>query len=80
MNNGDELYKVLLDSVECFGYFAKDRRSNIGAVLDEIKDREDLIEIEMEEGTYSGDGDPYQFYLKYDFQESKVVKLENGYY
>ena len=76
VNSGEELYSVLADSVESFKYFSQ----RIERLLGNIKDRDDLIEIEMEEGTHFDEGNPYQFYLKYDFKQSKVIKLENGYY
>ena len=81
VNTGKDLYNVLVDSVECFEYFANEDRSDICKILDEIKDRDDLVEIELEERTDPDDSEAesYQFYLKYDFRESKVVELEDGY-
>ena len=76
VETGEDLYDALVKSVQSVEYFSE----NIERLLDDIDDRDDLIEIEMEEGTNFDDGNPYQFYLKYDFKNSKVIKLEDGYY
>lgn len=76
VETGEDLYDVLVDSVQSVEYFSE----NIERLLEDIEDRDDLIELEMEEGTHFDDGNPYQFYLKYDFKNSKVIKLEDGYY
>lgn len=76
VETGEDLYDVLVDSVQSVEYFSE----NIERMLEDIEDRDDLIELVMEEGTHFDDGNPYQFYLKYDFKQSKVVKLEDGYY
>lgn len=76
VETGEDLYDALVNSVQSVEYFSE----NIEGLLEDIDDREDLIEIEMEEGTHFDEGNPYQFYLKYDFKQSKVIKLEDGYY
>lgn len=76
VETGEDLYDALVSSVQSVEYFSE----NIERLLEDIEDRDDLIEIEMEEGTNFDEGNPYQFYLKYDFKNSKVVKLEDGYY
>lgn len=76
VETGEDLYDVLANSIESFEYFSEDMESLLG----HIEERDDLIEIEMEEVTHFDDGNPYQFYLKYDFKQSKVIKLEDGYY
>lgn len=80
VSSGKDLRKVLSDSVESFNYFAKGKNSNILAVLDEVKERDELIELVLEEGTHFDDGKPYHFHLKYDFEQSKAIELEDGYY
>ena len=76
VETGEDLYDVLVDSVQSVEYFSE----NIERLLEDIEDRDDLIELEMEEGTHFDEGQPYQFYLKYDFKQSKAIKLEDGYY
>lgn len=79
VKNGEELYKVLMDSVESFEYFSQD----VNGLLENIKSRDELIEIELEEETHSdevADHDIYKFHLKYDFKNSRVIELEDGYY
>ena len=80
VNSGKDLYAVLADSIESFTYFAKEGRSNICDVLDGVKNRDDLIDIELKEETHFDGEKTYQFYLKYDFKQSRVIKKEDGYY
>ena len=76
VETGEDLYDALVNSVESVEYFSE----NIERLLKDIEDREDLIKIEMEEETNFDDGNPYQFYLKYDFNNSEVIELKDGYY
>ena len=77
VTSGKDLRKVLSDSIESFNYFAKGKNSNIFAVLDEIKERDELIELILEEGTHFDDGKPYHFHLKYDFEQSKAIEYND---
>ena len=79
VKTGEELYKVLMDSVESFEYFSQ----GVNGLLENIKSRDDLIEIELEEETHSdevADHEIYKFHLKYDFKNAKVIELEDGYH
>ena len=75
VETGEDLYDVLVDSVQRVEYFSE----NIEKMLKDIEDRDDLIELEMEENTHFDEGRPYHFNLKYNFVDYKVINLENGY-
>lgn len=77
VKSGEELFRLLSDSVESFAYFPK--VDDAHKILADISDRSDLKEIEMSESTSSDDGDDYEFYLKYDFSKDKVLDLKDGY-
>lgn len=78
VNSGLELIEMIEKSVEAVEYFYG--FDKLKEFLSNIKNRNELKILELEEGTEYDTGGGYDFSFHYDFEQSKVTEYESGEY